>query len=155
MTYHILKVRGGSEHVVQDRLERRKVESIVPSEEEIQVRKGRKLAVRRPLISRYVFSRGELGKAKATPGVYGVLRRSDKEPVVISEAAVKALSAPIKPQPMARFKRGDRVRVLDGPVQGHSGTITALRKGRVTVDVSIFGRPTPVELDCDQVELAR
>jgi len=60
----------------------------------------------------------------------------------------------IKPKPRLVFQEGDTVRVVDGPFTNFTGTIDEVRpdKQKVRVKVSIFGRPTPVELDYVQVE---
>jgi transcription antitermination factor NusG len=152
MTYHVLRVRGGSERAVKDRLERRDIEGAVPCETIVAVRRGRKISFERALISRYVFSRGDLGEAVATPGVHGPLRRPDKEPVTVSAEAVEALCAPIKPVVDRGLRKGMRAKVLEGPFAGFLGKISALLKGRATIEVDVFGRPTPVEIRLELLE---
>jgi transcriptional antiterminator NusG len=58
-----------------------------------------------------------------------------------------------KPKPKYSFEKGDSVRVVDGPFINFNGTVEEVRpdKGKLRVLVSIFGRPTPVELDFIQV----
>jgi transcriptional antiterminator NusG len=153
VTYHVLKVRGSSEHAVAKRLDAKGIENAVPSEELVVVRHRRKVATIKPLISRYVFARGSVARARATPGVYDVLRHPDGVPATISEAALAVLQAPPKPEP-AKWRRGMRVRIVDGPFRGFEGKITELRKGRAVLEVSVFGRPTPIELQLEQLEAA-
>ena len=58
-----------------------------------------------------------------------------------------------KPKSSASFNEGDSVKVIEGPFATFVGTVEAVSdKGKVKVNVSIFGRPTPVELDFNQVE---
>ena len=57
------------------------------------------------------------------------------------------------PKSQISFQEGDQVKVIEGPFASFVGTIEAVNdKGKIRVNVSIFGRPTPVELDYSQVE---
>jgi len=59
-----------------------------------------------------------------------------------------------KPKPKSVFQRGDKVRVIDGPFVNFQGVVEDINpeRGRMKVEVPVFGRPTPVELEYYQVE---
>jgi len=112
------------------------------------------VTITKPLVSRYVFARGSVARARATPGVYDVLRHPDGVPATISEAALQVLQARPKPEPSSKWRRGMRVRITDGAFKGFEGKVAELRKGRAVLEVSVFGRPTRVELQLEQLEAA-
>ena len=94
---------------------------------------------------------------KDTPKVTGFIGSKDK-PSPISDKDVENLitridEGTLKPKPKFKFDVGDHVRVIDGPFTNFDGVIDEVRpeKGKLRVIVSIFGRPTPVELDFIQV----
>jgi transcriptional antiterminator NusG len=100
---------------------------------------------------------------KNTPKVTGFLGSNNKpQPITDKEAAryfggvAEAKSAP-KQQISVEYEIGDSVKVLDGPFASFTGVVEELDfdKNKVKVSVSIFGRATPVELDFEQVELAK
>ena len=83
----------------------------------------------------------------------------NQTPSVVSDEEIRRLTqqiaeGAIKPKPRVSFEEGDNVRVIDGPFQNFMGTVDEVKpeKQKVRVLVSIFGRPTPVELDYIQVE---
>jgi len=94
---------------------------------------------------------------KSTPKVTGFIG-SRQEPAVIPDEDVNKIKTQMaegqeKPRPKYSFEKGDSVRVVDGPFINFNGTVEEVRpdKGKLKVLVSIFGRPTPVELDFIQV----
>jgi transcriptional antiterminator NusG len=95
---------------------------------------------------------------KNTPKVTGFLG-SDKKPIPISNAEAERILHQVqegieRPRPSVSFEVGEQVRVADGPFASFSGLIEEVdeERSRVKVAVSIFGRPTPVELEFAQVE---
>jgi len=60
----------------------------------------------------------------------------------------------LKPKPKIKFEMGDKVQVIDGPFTNFTGVVDEVRadRGRVKVMISVFGRPTPVELEFTQLE---
>jgi transcriptional antiterminator NusG len=95
---------------------------------------------------------------KDTPKVTGFVG-SKTEPVAIPEEdAVKIVTqmqeGALKPKPKIKFEQGDKVQVTDGPFANFTGLVDEVRpdRGRVRVMISVFGRPTPVELEFTQIE---
>ena len=95
---------------------------------------------------------------KNTPGVLGFVGTKTR-PVPLAEEEVNEIlkqdeEAKEKPVPKVMFKSGEAVRVKDGPFKNFNGTIedTNLEKGKIKVMISIFGRPTPVEMEAWQIE---
>ena len=72
----------------------------------------------------------------------------------VAEILHQTEEAKEKPVPKVFFKQGEAVRVKDGPFKNFTGTIedANLEKGKIKVMISIFGRPTPVELEAWQIE---
>ena len=142
------------------------VESVeVPTEKVTEVRRGKKVQAERKFFPGYVLAKLTMTDdvyhlVKNTPKVTGFLGSSGK-PQAISEAeAARMLNskeeAAARPKQEIRvdYEIGDAVKVLEGPFASFNGIVEELDfdKGRVKVSVSIFGRPTPVELEFDQVE---
>ena len=140
-------------------------EILVPAEEVMEVRRGRKIQSERKLFPSYVMVKMEMTDPaylliKNTPKVTGFLG-SDNKAIPISEDEAMRILHQVKegverPKPSVTFEIGEKVRVADGPFasfEGHVEEVDEVR-ARVKVGVSIFGRPTPVELEFGQVEKA-
>lgn len=142
------------------------VESVeVPTEMVTEVKRGKKVQTERKFFPGYVLAKLTMTDdvyhlVKNTPKVTGFLGSSGK-PQAISEAeAARILNskaeAAARPKTEVRvdYEIGDSVKVLEGPFASFNGVVEELDfdKARVKVSVSIFGRPTPVELDFEQVE---
>jgi transcriptional antiterminator NusG len=140
----------------------------VPSETITEVKRGKKVQVDRKTMPGYVLAKLRLSDdvyhlIKNTPKVTGFLGPNGKpQPISEREAAryfgarEEAASAP-KREIHIEYEIGDSVKVLDGPFASFNGVVEELDfdKSKVKVSVSIFGRATPVELDFEQVELAK
>jgi transcriptional antiterminator NusG len=138
-------------------------EILVPTEEVVEVRRGRKVASERRFFPGYVLAKMEMTDQayhliKNTPKVTGFLG-SDNKPMPISEAEAQRILHQVqegieRPRPTISYEVGEQVRVADGPFASFSGLIEEVdeERSRVKVAVSIFGRPTPVELEFAQVE---
>ncbi|MFW6076341.1 MAG: transcription termination/antitermination protein NusG [Hyphomicrobiales bacterium] len=138
-------------------------EILVPTEEVVEVRRGRKVASERRFFPGYVLAKMEMTDQayhliKNTPKVTGFLG-SDNKPMPISDAEAERILHQVqegieRPRPTVSYEVGEQVRVADGPFASFSGLIEEVdeERSRVKVAVSIFGRPTPVELEFAQVE---
>ncbi|VAV87969.1 Transcription antitermination protein NusG [hydrothermal vent metagenome] len=175
--WYIIHAYSGYEHKVKEAIEAdakrlgltQLVEEIeVPTETLTEVRRGKKVQVERKFFPGYVLAKLTMTDdayhlVKNQPKVTGFLGSSGK-PQAISEAEAarilntreEAANAP-KQRVTVNYEIGDQIKVLDGPFASFNGIVEELdfEKNRVKVSVSIFGRATPVELDFEQVEVAK
>ena len=151
------------EQAMQRGLEEKFDEILVPTENVVEVRKGRKVNAERKFFPGYVLVKCDLSDdiyhlIKNTPKVTGFLG-ADKKPVPISDAEADRIKGQVqdgveRPKSTITFEVGENVRVADGPFASFNGVVEEVDEGRsrVKVAVSIFGRATPVELEYAQVE---
>jgi transcriptional antiterminator NusG len=140
-------------------------EILVPTEDVIEIRRGRKINAERKFFPGYVLVKMDLFDeafhlVKNTPKVTGFLGAGSK-PMPVSEREVARIIGAIeegveRPKPAITFEIGETVRVTDGPFASFSGSVEQVdeERTRLRVTVSIFGRATPVELEFAQVEKA-
>ncbi len=138
-------------------------EVMVPTEKVVEVRRGQKVDAERKFFPGYVLVKMDLTDdawhlVKNTPKVTGFLG-TKLRPSPISEAEAERIMKQTqegveRPRPAVLFEVGEQVRVADGPFTSFNGTVEEVddARSRVKVAVSIFGRPTPVELEFTQVE---
>jgi transcriptional antiterminator NusG len=135
---------------------------VVPTEKVVEVRRGRKVDAERKFFPGYVLLKANLTDAvfslvKNTPKVTGFL--GDSKPVPITETEAQRILNQVqegveRPKPSVTFEIGERVRVSDGPFASFNGTVQEVdeERARLKVEVSIFGRAVPVDLEFGQVE---
>lgn len=151
-----LKQRVESEH-----LEDKIIDVLVPTQEKIEIRGGKKETVKEKLFPGYILVKMVLDDnawlaVRTTQGVTSFIGMGSK-PTPISNAEVKSIvnfmEAGGQPTYKTVFGEGDTVKIVDGPFTDFIGKIDSVDKerGKVKVLVSIFGRETPVELDFLQV----
>ena len=138
-------------------------EIVVPTEEVVEVKRGRKIPTERKFLPGYVLVKMKMTDAafvmiKNTPKVTGFLG-ADNKPMPIPEDEAMRILHQVKegverPKPTITFEVGENVKVADGPFASFTGVVEEVdeERSRVKVAVSIFGRPTPVELEFGQVE---
>ncbi len=135
-------------------------ELLVPTQDRVVIRSGKKLTVKEKIFPGYLLLKMILDDSswltvRTTPGITGFVG-SGKTPSPLSETEVsniqKFISTPAK-RFKTRFTTGEAVKITDGPFADLLGTIDEIdeEKGKVKVLVSIFGRETPVELDLLQI----
>lgn len=170
--WYVVHVYSGSEKRVaediREQIEKKNMQEkildvLVPIEEIIEVRKGEKHKSERSFFPGYVLVKMNMSDEawhmiRNTGKVTGFLGGRGK-PSPISEAEVNRIMNQVhehhvKPKHTVRFEVGEQVRVSDGPFASFNGIVEDIdeEKERLKVSVSIFGRPTPVDLDFAQVE---
>jgi transcriptional antiterminator NusG len=139
-------------------------EILVPTEEVVEMREGKKRKSERKFYPGYVLVQMEMDDAtwhlvKNTPRVLGFIGGTKDKPAPITEKEAEAIlrrveSGADKPKPKTLFEPGEVVRVIEGPFADFNGVVEEVDydKSRVKVAVLIFGRSTPVELEFGQVE---
>jgi transcriptional antiterminator NusG len=153
------------EHATQRGLSNKFEEILVPTEQVVEVRRGRKVNSERKFFPGYVLVRCDLTDdvyhlIKNTPKVTGFLG-ADKKPMPISDIEAERIKGQVAegvehPKSSVSFEIGETVRVAEGPFASFNGVVEEIdeARSRVKVAVSIFGRATPVELEFAQVEKA-
>lgn len=138
-------------------------EVMVPTEDVIEVKRGRKIHAERKFLPGYVLVKMEMTDQalvliKNTPKVTGFLG-SDNKPMAIREEEAMRILNQVKdgverPAPSIIYEIGEQVKVIDGPFASFQGEVEEVdgERSRLKVGVSIFGRKTPVELEFQQVE---
>ncbi len=170
--WYVVHCYSGYENKVRHNLEQRidtmgmkdKIfDVVVPTEEEIEVKEGKRRTVERRVFPGYILVNMILSEeswyvVRNTPGVTGFVGMGTQPtPLRPEEVAqiVKRMEAEA-PRIKVTFKQGERVRIVDGPFNDFRGTVSEIdmERAKVRVMVNFFGRETPVELDFLQVEKA-
>jgi len=138
---------------------------LVPTHEITEVKKGKRVQRKKKYFPSYVLIKMEMDKElyhmiKNIQKVTGFLG-STGTPVPVSDKEIDKILGNIKegsitPEPSLTFDVGEQVKVCEGPFASFSGLVEEVdeEKSRLKVSVSIFGRPTPIELEYNQVEKA-
>lgn len=140
-------------------------EITVPTEEVVEMKKGRKVSSERKFFPGYVMVKMKMDERawhmiKSVPKVTGFLGGGGR-PQPISDREAEAIFKQVeegleRPKHAVLFEVGENVKINDGPFESFIGTVEEVdeEKGKLKVSVSIFGRTTPVELEFPQVEKA-
>jgi transcriptional antiterminator NusG len=136
---------------------------MIPTEEVMEIKRNRKQVKKRKFFPGYVIVEMQVDNEtywtiRNTPGVTGFL--GGNKPIPLPEAEINNLldlataQPQAKPRPAVTFSKEESVRIIDGPFRHFIGVVEEVNeeRGKLKVMVSIFGRPTPVELDFLQVE---
>jgi transcriptional antiterminator NusG len=171
--WYILCCQVGKELEIKQRLEEKisstagienKIfEILVPEEEEIQIKKGEKIKVKKAVYKGYIYIHMIINPetynfVRSISGIKGFL--GGAKPQKLSEReveSIKKLANKLKsetPKIVRKFEVGDTVRVIDGPFKHFTGVVDEIdeEKGKIKVSITLFGRPTSMELEFVQVE---
>jgi len=170
--WYVIHCYSGYENKVRHNLEQR-IETmgmkdmifdvVIPTQEEIEVKDGKRRSVERHIFPGYVLVNLQLTEeswyvVRNTPGVTGFVGMGNNptplRPEEVSQI-IKRMEADA-PTIKVTYKVGERVRIIDGPFNDFRGVVSEIdmERTKVRVNVSFFGRETPVELDFLQVEKA-
>ncbi|MEC9483235.1 MAG: transcription termination/antitermination protein NusG [Halomonas sp.] len=170
--YVVHAYSGFEKHVMRSLIERVKMygmeeqfgEILVPTEEVVEMRDGKRRKSERKFYPGYVLVEMEMNDqtwhlVNETPRVMGFIGGTPEKPAPITKKEADAIlrrveSGADKPRPKTLFEPGEVVRVVDGPFADFNGVVeeVSYEKSRLQVSVLIFGRATPVELEFSQVE---
>ncbi len=157
-------MRSLRERIQRNGLQDKFDEILVPTEEVVEMRDGKKRKSDRKFFPGYVLVQMEMDDStwhlvKDTPRVLGFIGGTSDKPAPISDAEANSILQRVeegvdKPRPKILFEPGEVVRVNDGPFTDFNGVVEEVNyeKSRLRVSVLIFGRSTPVELEFGQVE---
>ncbi len=171
LKWYVVHVYSGFEKKVKQALDDRIATSpnpekfgdvLVPTEQIVELVKGKRKESSRKFYPGYILVRMELDDdtwhiVNDTPKVTGFLGGKTRPSPLSDEEASSILkrmeAGKLKPKPKYFFEPGDEIRVIDGPFNNFNGTVDEVNpeKGKIRVLVTIFGRPTPVELEFVQV----
>jgi len=171
--WYIVNTQTGCEATaktaIEERVRSQKMEQffgeiLIPSENVVELVKGQKQTKSRKFFPGYIFVQMYLNDetwhlVKHSSKVTGFVGGAKTRPPEVPEAEVLRVTQQMagvaeKPKQKVKFSVGESVMVIDGPFSNFNGTVEEINedKAKVKVLVSIFGRPTPVELDFIQVE---
>jgi len=168
--WYVIHCYSGYENKVKQNLEQfiesmgmadRILEVVVPTEDEIEVREGKRQTVERRVFPGYILVRMKMSEetwqvVRNTPGVTRFVGMGNR-PQPLSQQEVDQILRRMQaeaPKIKVNFRTGQKVRITDGPFADFMGIVDKIdtERAKVTVLVSFFGRETPVELDFLQVE---
>jgi transcriptional antiterminator NusG len=172
LRWYVVHVYSGFENKVKAALDERIAafpqpekfgEVVVPTEEVVELVKGKRRTSSRKFYPGYILVRMELddetwhivnNTAKVTGFLGGRLKPTPLSDGEAEQIIHRMEAGKRQPQPKYLFDIGDDIRVIDGPFTNFNGTVEDVNheKGKIKVLVSIFGRATPVELDFVQVQ---
>ena len=157
-------IRSIEERIKLHAMEDKFGQILVPTEEVVEMRDGQKRKSSRKFFPGYVLIQMDMDDdswhlVKDAPKVMGFIGGTSDKPAAITEKEADAilnrvLEGAEKPRPKVLFEPGEVVRINDGPFNDFNGVVEEVDydKSRLRVEVSIFGRSTPVDLEFSQVE---
>lgn len=157
-------IRSLDERIKLAGMENKFGEILVPTEEVVEMRDGQKRKSSRKFFPGYVLIQMDMDDdtwhlVKDAPKVMGFIGGTSDKPAAITEKEANAILNRVqegaeKPRPKVLFEPGEVVRINDGPFNDFNGVVEEVDydKSRLRVEVSIFGRSTPVDLEFSQVE---
>jgi transcriptional antiterminator NusG len=170
--WYVLHTQTGHEEKVtrllQDKIETDKLQEkifsiMLPTEDVVEIKKNKKKISKRKFFPGYILVDMQVDETtywlvKGIPGVSGFL--GEPSPTPLPDEEVQAIqnltdaSSAGKPRPAVQFERGENIRIIEGPFRHFVGIVEEVNdpKAKIKAMLTIFGRPTPVELDFLQVE---
>lgn len=173
LRWYVVQVVSGRENTVMKTIPERAAyaslsenfaEIIVPTEEVVEMRDGKKCKTERKFFPGYVLMRMNLTPetwhlVRETPNVLGFVGGKKDKPTPITDQEAQNIMHKVqagadKPRPKVLYEAGEIIRIIDGPFTDFNGVVEEVNyeKSRLRVAVLIFGRSTPVELEFKQVE---
>ena len=172
MDWYIIHTYSGFENKVKESLRTRAEafgfgdrigEILIPTEDVVEMRTGKKVRSKRLLYPGYVLVQLEMDDelwhvVKNTPRVTGFVGGGQMPTPLtadeVNQILYRQTTSAEKPRPKMTFEKNDRVKIIDGPFSNFTGAVEEVNEDRNTlkVMVTIFGRGTPVELEYFQVE---
>jgi len=152
------KVKANLEKIVENRgMQDYILDIVVPMEEQIEIKDGKKKATLKKVFPGYVLVKMVMSDeswyvVRNTRGVTGFVGPGSK-PVPLSDEEIRMMGVE-EFEPIFDYEVGDNVRVVSGPLENFIGIVDEINmeKKKVRVSVSMFGRETPVELEFDQIQ---
>ena len=173
MDWYVLQAFSGYENKVkltlEDRIKRSGLqdcfeEILVPTEEVLEIKEGKKKRSERKYFPGYVMIKMDMNDetwhlVKSAPQVLGFIGGTSDKPVPLKQSEADSLMQSMqndvdKPKPKVMFEPGEVVRITDGPFNDFNGVVETVdfEKNKLKVSVLVFGKPTPIELSLTQVE---
>ncbi|MDI9346914.1 MAG: transcription termination/antitermination protein NusG [Methylacidiphilales bacterium] len=172
MKWYIVQAYSGNEQkavvTLKERIARLNMtqffgEILVPTENVIEIKSGQKRKVERRLYPGYIFIQMALTSEswhliRHTPNLLGFIGGRGDQPEPIADNDINSIRGQIeegvnKPKPKVLFSPGEFVRVTSGPFNDFSGTVEEVdfERNRLKISLTVFGRPTPVDMEFSQV----
>ncbi len=173
MRWYVLQVYSGSENSIrrslEEQIKRNSLEEhfgqiLVPSEEVVEVKNGKRRRSERKFFPSYVLIQMDMTEAawhlvNSIPKTLGFVGGTKEKPLPISDKEAEAILLRVQdssdnPKPKVIFEPGEEVRITDGAFKDFNGIVEEVNyeKSRLRVAVSIFGRSTPVDTEFGKVE---
>lgn len=171
MNWYIVKVAKGQDNRVKnaivEQLQRYKInhlvsDIVIPTEKEIKLKNGKKIQKSKNMLAGYVFVNADLSNTfvidvvNETPGSFGFMGNDKKNPTPLKQTEVDKMLGNIVDDVDVKFEwiKGENIKINDGPFKNFEGVIEDIDdfKKKLKIEVKIFGRPTPLELDYHNVE---